>query len=226
MEEHRAAEHCVRLPELDEIELIAAADNEASPGVYEHLAACPACAARMQAIADLQGRLHQRLYRLFCPSSDELAAFLQNHMIPTERSRVRQHLDGCPQCQAELAMLKDITAAPLLRPPDQPHRRVVAQPQHPHVPPIGEGSVYRAGSFQITLNVELQRGERLPRLRGAVRGNNARGTVASLICNGRVVSAAPLNEQGTFVLDDLAPGHCSLSLRLPGYEIVVESLRF
>lgn len=225
MEEHRAAWQCARPPELDEVALIAVVDEEASPEVYEHLAACPACDARMQAIADLQGRLQERLYRLFCPSSDELAAFFQGQMIPLEQARLEAHLSDCLHCRDELALLRQFTSAPFIPASVIPQRRVIAQPQRSNPPSNGESSVYRAGSLQITLNIEQQQGARLVRLRGAVRGSK-RGTTASLISNGRVVRATALTDHGSFVLDELAPGNFSLSLRLPDYEVVVEALRF
>ena len=47
---------------------------------------------------------------------------------------------------------------------------------------------------------------------------------ASLLEGGFVVSSTALDELGNFVLDDIAPGDYSLSLRLPQFEVVVEAL--
>jgi hypothetical protein len=50
------------------------------------------------------------------------------------------------------------------------------------------------------------------------------GATASLLCNDMIITSAQLDELGNFVLDDLAPGDYSLSLRLPDREVVVEAL--
>ena len=227
MAEHRAAA-CTCPPELDDVALIAAADGEATAEVMAHLALCAACAARASSIEELQRRLRERLYRLFCPTSDELANFLEGTMIATAVASVITHLDSCPRCRGELALLQEMIAVSPARPLASALRRVVAYPQrseHQRSAIPSESNIYRAGMLRIVLNVERQRGLSLPRLRGSLRGNQQRGLTASLISHGRVVSCAALDDQGTFTLADLAPGNFSLSLRLPDYEVVVEALQ-
>lgn len=227
MAEYRAA-RCSYPPELDEVTLIAAADGDSSAEVFAHLAACAACAARASAIDELQQRLRERLYRLFCPTSDELATFLAGHTVPAVRQTTADHLDTCPRCRSELALLQEITAVSPARPAST-LRRVVAYPQHPDQSRspslVTEHNFYRAGMLRIMLNIECQRGMALPRLRGSLRGNQQPGLTASLLSYGRVVSCTTLDEQGAFTLVDLAPGNFSLSLRLPDYEVVVEAVQ-
>jgi hypothetical protein len=47
---------------------------------------------------------------------------------------------------------------------------------------------------------------------------------ASLLSENLVVNSAPLDDLGSFVIEDIAPGDYSLSLRLPDLEVVVEAL--
>ena len=228
MEDHRAAGRCAYPPELDEIDLIAAADDESTADVLAHLTDCPHCAARLEAIVDLQLQLRQRLYRLFCPTSDELAAFSEGEMIPEERERVSGHLAECSRCRAELVLFEQFTAIPSDRPPASSLQQVVA---HPTRPPFGwpsgvltEGMIYRAGNLRVVLHLERQRGARRPRLRGVLSGAGHQGLTASLLSKGHVITSASLDPVGEFILDDVATGSFTLSVRLPNYEVLVEGL--
>jgi len=221
---------CVYPPGLDDVELIAAADGEASTEVYAHLAACSGCAARSQALNDLQGQLRERLYRLFCPTSDELAALTQGIMVPEMRAGIAAHVSTCPHCRGELDMLEAIIAKPPDRPRTLPLRRVVAYQRNPDSPnssplDLNEPIFYYAGTLRIALSVERQRGAAGVRLRGVLRGNAPQVVTASLLSNNRVISSSILDGQGGFTLDDLPSGEILLSLRLADYEVVVEALR-
>lgn len=221
---------CAYPPELDDVELIAAADGEASAKTYAHLGACPGCAARAEAVTELQSQLRERLYRLFCPTSDELATFAQGLMVADMRDVVADHVISCPHCLGELNMLAAITATPPHRSPALPLRRVVAYPGSPDVslstsPALNDPIVYHAGALRIVLSVERQRGAAGTRLRGVLRGNRPQVVTASLLCNNRVISSSLLDGQGGFILDDVPAGDVVLSLRLADYEVVVEALR-
>lgn len=112
MKHSSAAEPCSVPPALDDLALIAAVDNETDDATHEHLARCPACAARMEAFADLQSQLRSRLFRLFCPSSEELTAFHQNALASARHAEISQHLQQCPHCQKELRILSDMLGQP------------------------------------------------------------------------------------------------------------------
>lgn len=120
MAEHPMVEACICPPELDEIDLIALADHEAPHDVLAHVALCPHCRERAAAIAELQGQLRARLYRLFCPPTEDLADFLQGLLSPTARGRVLAHLAECSHCQEELAMLEGVASPSSMAPPDRP----------------------------------------------------------------------------------------------------------
>lgn len=112
MKRPSTAEPCSFPPALDDLALLAAVDGEAGAAIYDHLAHCSACAARAQAFADLQAQLRSRLFRLFCPSSEELAAFHQDMLGSERQAEIAQHLDQCPHCQHELRILGAMLSQP------------------------------------------------------------------------------------------------------------------
>jgi anti-sigma factor RsiW len=246
MEDQRAeAGACSRPPALDDIALIAAVDGEASANVNEHLRACPYCAQRAQAFAELQGLLRKRLYRVLCPSSEELAAFQQGWLEQGRHTFIRDHLRTCPHCSAELGLLAEAAAVQ----PESPSglggrlRRVVAELLAPRPPaPLaaaygalrGPGSsaqyAYRAENIELMLDVERAAGrpDRLVLLGLLLLDEPAptglSNATASLLSGEQVITSAPLDPLGNFVLDNLVPGDYSLSVRLPDREVVVEAL--
>lgn len=107
---------CSQQPALDDLELLAAVDGEAGPDVLAHLNTCPICAARAREFAELQRLLRKRLYRAFCPSSDELAAFQQMMLEGGQQAMIAAHLADCPHCSRELKLLADLFT------PQTPHQ--------------------------------------------------------------------------------------------------------
>jgi anti-sigma factor RsiW len=101
----QAAEGCSLPPALDDLALIAAIDGEAGADVMAHLRDCPYCAERARAFAELQGLLRKRLYRMFCPSSDDLAAYQQGMLDGGQRAVIANHLKECPHCAREHDLL-------------------------------------------------------------------------------------------------------------------------
>src|SRR4026207_988621 len=79
---------CSCPPALDDLDLIAAIDGEASEDVLGHLRDCPCCAERAQDFAQLQELRRRRLYRVLCPSSEELVAYRQGWMEVWRRDEI------------------------------------------------------------------------------------------------------------------------------------------
>ena len=78
MVDHKqAAEGCTWPIALDDLALIAAIDGEAGPEVMAHLRDCPYCSERAHVFDNMQGLLRKQLFRMFCPTSEELAAYQQ-----------------------------------------------------------------------------------------------------------------------------------------------------
>jgi anti-sigma factor RsiW len=109
MHNESAALQTCSLPEpLDDLALLAAVDQEASDEVVRHISECPACAARAAHFARLQTLLRARLYRMFCPTSDDLAAFHAQMLPPDRRAELALHICACPHCASELRLLDDL----------------------------------------------------------------------------------------------------------------------
>jgi hypothetical protein len=242
MEDHRGELGICRCPPSpNEIDLIAAVDGEAEEEVVAHLRDCPHCAQRAREIDELQQLLRQRLYRILCPSSDDLLAYRQGWLDERRMSELRNHLRDCPHCGSELRLLDEAAGAPPWPPPISRLRRLIAMalPSQPQPLAVygglrgagyGGQYAYRAEHLELTLDVQRISGrpDRVVLVgmlfdEEAPPGELQRAT-ASLLEGDFVVSSAALDELGNFVLDDIAPGDYSLSLRLPELEVVVEAL--
>ncbi|HEU5103946.1 MAG TPA: hypothetical protein VFU22_33250 [Roseiflexaceae bacterium] len=120
MVDHKqAAEGCNWPVALDDLALIAAIDGEAGPDVMAHLRDCQYCAERARVFEEMQGLLRKQLFRMFCPTSDELAAYQQGLLTNDQRATITQHLKECPHCSREHKLLERITgeAQPARSPP-------------------------------------------------------------------------------------------------------------
>jgi|HigsolmetaAR202D_1030399.scaffolds.fasta_scaffold19929_2 hypothetical protein len=230
-------------PALDELALIAAIDGEADEATRQHLRKCPYCASRAQTFDQLQRALRQRLFRIFCPSSEDLAAYQQGWLDAEKRAIVKQHLLKCPLCAQEQQILHQVARQPLTEAPSRPLRRVVAVPVSPmmysklssvyggaRARGPSEHYAYRAENLEVTIDVQRAAGQpnqlavvgMLLHDEGMVGG--LRPATASLLAENQVISSAQLDELGSFVLEDVSPGDYVLSLRLPDLEVVIEAL--
>ena len=111
MVDHKqAAEGCSWPIALDDLALIAAIDGEAGPDVMAHLRDCQHCAERARAFEEMQGLLRKQLFRMFCPTSDELAAYQQGLLTGDQRATITEHLKECPHCSREHKLLEQIAS--------------------------------------------------------------------------------------------------------------------
>ena len=110
MVDHKqAAEGCSWPVALDDLALIAAIDGEAGPDVMAHLRDCPYCSERAHVFADMQGLLRKQLFRMFCPTSEELAAYQQGLLNGDQQARISEHLKECPHCTREFNLLEQLS---------------------------------------------------------------------------------------------------------------------
>lgn len=236
---------CSMPPELGDLALIAAVDGEADTHTMIHLRICQHCASRARDFAELQGLLRKRLYRMFCPTSDDLAAFHQGMLSGSQRTQIANHLAECPHCSGELRMLTEaLGLPPQPRPPPAAGlRRIVAKllapaPFPPLVAaygalrgiPSGGQYAYQAENLQLMLDVEraASRPGRLVLLGILLiddsQPNLLRNASANLLRDQTIVGNAQLDDLGNFTLDNLMPGNYSLLLRLHDREVLVDSL--
>jgi len=235
---------CIRRPALDDLDLIAAIDGEAEAEILAHLRECPHCAERARDLEAIQQLLRQRLYRVLCPSTADMLAYQQGWLEESRQMQLRAHLDECPHCSGEMRLLAEAANAPPYDiEPVSALRRVVAVALKPRGRPalspmyggvrggaLGGQYAYRADSMQLTLDVQRAVGRSgqvvlvgmLLDEDGAA--HSLTHSTASLLHGEWVVTSSTIDELGSFVLEDIAPGNYSLSLRLPDREVVVEAL--
>jgi hypothetical protein len=101
---------CTSPPELDERQLLASIDGEAEAQVAAHLAQCPYCRQRAEALARLQSGLSARLFRLACPTPLELGDYQLGLLSTGRAAAVAGHLRECRHCTGELEQLRDYLA--------------------------------------------------------------------------------------------------------------------
>jgi hypothetical protein len=97
---------CVSPPELDDQRLWSYVDGEAEPETMLHLERCEYCGEKAKALAQLQGRVQSRLYRINCPSSLELGEYRLRMLPDSKKLVVAQHVRECTHCARELAQLE------------------------------------------------------------------------------------------------------------------------
>ena len=106
---NQPSDACQHPPALDDDALFAALNGVAPPGVEAHLATCPACAARREALAReldaLASGLRVATHRVGCPDTDALIAYALGEAAPAQRLRVSAHEATCQRCSAELAWI-------------------------------------------------------------------------------------------------------------------------
>jgi hypothetical protein len=104
----QAAQGCSWPIALDDLALIAAIDGEAGPDVMAHLRDCPFCSERAHVFENMQGLLRKQLFRMFCPTSEELAAHQQGLLMGDQRAHITEHLKECPHCTREFNLLEQL----------------------------------------------------------------------------------------------------------------------
>jgi anti-sigma factor RsiW len=236
---------CSRPPALDDLDLIAAADGEAHPDVLSHLAVCEHCAGRAQALTSLQGYLRQRLYRAFCPPTDDLVAYQHGLLAAGRRSALAAHLADCPHCSREMELIaRAAHDPPHMLAPLRFARRIVAEllSISPAPGPMslygatrgtlsGAQYAYRADNLEITLRVERAVGRPgLLALSGSLATEDEAIAAligeasASLLYDDSVLAVVPLDELGDFLFEAVERGEYRLALSLGTCEVVVEAL--
>ena len=82
-------------------------DGEADQGLKLHLQQCGHCRKRVEVLRREQKLLTSRLYRVSCPSTEELGEFYLR-ILPSDRMLIiSKHLRECPHCTREIDQLKE-----------------------------------------------------------------------------------------------------------------------
>jgi hypothetical protein len=237
---------CVSPPELDDRELLTYMDGEAATDVVAHVERCPHCRERARRIARVQGRLTTQLYRIACPSTEDLGEY-HLRVLPRDRAAaVARHLKECPHCTREVAQLRDylgdlapdlefsslerirVLVAQLVRGGRESGGAGALAPAPAYAGLRGEEEgprIYRADETQIAIEIQddpEQRDHRI--LLGLLTGMDIHGLTAHLWQADQRIAGAAVDELGNFVIPSLAPGSYELILSGPEVEIHIQDL--
>jgi len=182
------------------------------------------------------------LYRIDCPSPDDLGEY-HLKILPNEQTEIiRQHLTICPHCTREIAQLQSYLKklAPELddtvqeNPLQERVKIWIAQLLPPPSPVLrpsfglrGEADgpmMFEAGSYQLAL--EIQDDPVNPGLRtilGLVIGGADALQRVELWQDGRSIQVTTLDELGNFVFSGVQPGSYDLILSQMAAEIHVQA---
>jgi anti-sigma factor RsiW len=232
---------CAFPPEVDRIDLLAYLDGEADEEVARHLARCAYCRGRALALARVEGRLVDALYRVTCPDPQELGEFQLGRLSRTQRAAIRRHVAECPHCAREVAQLEgylgslsgELGPGPLER-----LRVLVAQLiSGPALAPMGQPAlagvrggargpaIYQAEEIQIAL--ETEEDEARPGswvLLGLVTGAPTERMLVQVWQAGRRVGRGQVDSLGNLIIAGLASGiH---EIRLSGAEVEIRIPEF
>jgi hypothetical protein len=96
-------------------ELVAYLEGEkVRPAVEAHLVHCQCCSAQLANYRQIERKLISKLYRWNCPSNQVLSEYHLGLLSQQLTTQVKDHLNMCVLCAAEMAILIDfLTSNPL-----------------------------------------------------------------------------------------------------------------
>jgi hypothetical protein len=97
---------CSAPPPLNDDQLSAVLDGEAAPDVRAHLAACPACAGRLEQARLAENSMRAALRRWDCPPSQQLADYHIGQLAGEQERAIQRHLAVCASCKQEVEDLR------------------------------------------------------------------------------------------------------------------------
>jgi anti-sigma factor RsiW len=83
------------------------AGEKVRPAVKEHLASCQYCSAQLAAYRRMERTLIKKLYRWDCPANQILGEYQLGLLSNEQAAQVREHLQSCVLCVAEVAALNE-----------------------------------------------------------------------------------------------------------------------
>jgi hypothetical protein len=97
---------CSAPPPLTDDQLSAVLDGEPAPDVRAHLAACAACAARLEQARRVEKGMRAALHRWDCPPSQRLAEYHIGRLAGEQERALQRHLEACASCKQEIEDLR------------------------------------------------------------------------------------------------------------------------
>jgi hypothetical protein len=231
---------CIRPGEVTAEDLIAYVSGEATRPVANHVQSCPRCSADALAYARADRRLRRAFDRIECPSPARLGEYELGLIAGNERWAIAGHVAECRRCADELKSFRGFLA-------DEPEplpslaaqvRRVISAILAPS-PDLAYGAfrgtsglqtrTFRADDVTITIGPgPLARPGRVS-IDGLVVGDQGdpdqfSGCQARLMSGTGPAVAARVDDLGSFLIEDVAPGVYRLELDLADRLIVVDGI--
>jgi len=243
---------CIAPHEIKEGDLLAYVEDAAAvpQRVRDHIARCPACAAQVKALAQVDCALQEHLFRAACPPPDDLLNYVTAMLPPDARAVVARHVADCPHCAADVRALEEAgktapgpdlwqqvtrLARALIEAIPVPPRRELAAALRGAPQPM---RLFRAGDLDIALDIVLSKaqdgkrreGEPAFDVRGRVmqRGRPAPqvvGRAAYLVQQERVVVYQTVDDLGYFLFEAVPAGEYDVVLEQADADVVVRGIK-
>jgi anti-sigma factor RsiW len=232
---------CSDPPPLTEDQITAALDGEAEPAIYDHLAQCEGCAARLAQAQQIERALKAGLQRWDCPTPQQLGDYHLGLVGQADAHAITRHLEHCARCSDEIEELRMFLIAdasprrPAARPPARPRplwpTELIARllPRTPALAVRGATGPIKAEANGVTIFLDVQpAAEGRVMLTGQVVADGMERWVGALVelrQAGKLCATAALDDLGSFSAGPLTAEPTELRVTPPsGPSLVVRDI--
>jgi anti-sigma factor RsiW len=217
---------CSDPPPLTEDQITVALDGEAEPSIYDHLARCESCAARLAQAQQFERTLKAGLRRWDCPAPQQLSDYHLGLVSQDDARAIARHLEHCARCSDEIEEMRTFLIAdasprlPAPRPPARPRRlrptELIARllPRAPALAVRGSVGPIKAEADGVTIFLDVQPadGGRVILMGQVVADAKERwvGALVELRQAGILCATAALDDLGSFSAGPLPAGSTEL----------------
>jgi len=235
---------CIAPNEIAPDDLLAYIDGDVSARVSQHISNCPFCSQEVADLKAMQTLFDQILFRESCPELDLLLAYQARLISKAEQRGIKQHLQTCPHCQAEMAQLEAVTFsiptavrasaleqlkekgrqiihAVLMPPPPQPAMALRGNQE--------QSLFYEADGYRIIIAKKppIVAAAKVWQIEGQINRQDdplaQLEGVATLQQNNEPAYQDNLDEFGYFVMENVSPGSYDLQIDLISAQIIIEN---
>ncbi|MBN1579577.1 MAG: hypothetical protein JXA89_02655 [Anaerolineae bacterium] len=229
--------NCIAPGEIQEGDLLAYIEGNASQSIKDHIARCPFCAGEAEALAQSDFALAAALYRADCPDTETLLQYQVGILPVHERRQIVQHIQKCPFCAKEVQRLSAL---------DEPRHsiweemrraaRIVVEAVQADLPSYlavaahrGEidQRLYRTDRYDIVAGSE--RSGEIWCLRGRITcggltATELDGCAVRLVQQDKIIAKQTVDALGYFFFQNLDAGQYNLWVETPEDDIVVHTI--
>ena len=234
---------CLNPALIEDGDLMAYVDGEADPWVGKHIESCPACLRQATELGQATQGLLGLIYRASCPEPERLGQYHLKLLSAGEQLTMAAHLRTCLHCRDELSLLvePEETEEPdslimmvwklfqdavqvvegMLMP--SPRRRVAGMRARGRK---RETQNYAADGVNVILDFQpVGRRRREGMLVGTIQsGLIATGGQAWLFEEGQKPISTEVDALGTFIFEQISPGHYDLALEVEQKAILLREV--